>query len=223
MIETHYGKVTNNNDPDKRGRVRVEAPTLVGKNKELPIWVEPVLVFMGSGKGFFAVPDKDSIVELIVVVSTRTDESRFQSSLDSPDVRYKPVSINDTDTLSDVFKTNYPNRRGMSTDAGHWYFDDTTGSKTFHLEHTSGAKLSIDNDGNIFITPKSGGKKIYLDDDAMAAPAVARVGDKVALHTHTMVFALTADLITGIVTGTITASSEEPAIAEGSSTITGGG
>ncbi len=216
MIESHYGKVMDNNDPDKRGRVKVEAPSLVGKSKELPFWVEPVLVFMGGGKGFFAVPDRDSIVELTVSVSSSSDESAGQTSLDSPNVRYKPVSISDVDTLPTVFSTNYPARRGMSTDAGHWYFDDTTTNKTFHLEHSSGAKIHIDKSGAVFITAATG-KNVHINDEAKGAPSVARVGDKTVPHTHTFT------LIAGVygVSGTIHTS--EPAIAEGSVTIKGGG
>lgn len=222
MIESHYGKVTNIDDPDKRGRIRVEAPTLIGSNKELPFWVEPILVFMGSGKGFLAIPDKDSIVELTVTTRTSSDESAQQSSLDSPNIRYKPVAISTVDSIPDALSTNYPHRRGMSVDAGYWYFDDTKSDKTFHLEHTSGAKIHIDKNGNVFVTPASG-QKVHIDDETQTAQSVARVGDKTTAHTHTITFALTAPSGGGPVTGTITAATSEPTIAEGSSTIKGGG
>ena len=220
MIETHFGVVTSVDDPDMRGRIKVEAPTLIGKNKELPDWVEPSLVFMGSGKGFFAVPDIESVVELLVTTKTPSDESFQQSSLDAPMVRYKPSGVSSIDKLPDVFSTNYPKRSGLSTGAGHFFLDDTKGSEVIHIEHKSGAK--IDADGNVFVTPAAS-KKIHLDDESKSAQSMSRVGDKTAAHTHVISFALVAPLGGGTVTGTITTSSEEPTIAEGSTSIKGGG
>lgn len=100
----------------------------------------------------------------------------------------------------------------------------TSGNVTLALKQT--AKLRIEIDGsNTVIEVDQGSVKIKADAVEMNSPApgdgVARIGDKIQLHSHTMSHALTVTIgpTTYTVAGSITASSEEPPIAEGSGTV----
>lgn len=57
-MDTFYGKycgkVENNTDPNKRGRVQVSVPSVLGDGRMS--WAEPCVPYAGPGVGFFAVP-----------------------------------------------------------------------------------------------------------------------------------------------------------------------
>ena len=50
----YRGKVENNDDPMRLGRVQVSVPSLLGENKHS--WAMPCVPYAGSGVGFFAIP-----------------------------------------------------------------------------------------------------------------------------------------------------------------------
>jgi hypothetical protein len=147
--EEHIGIITDNNDPDKRGRVSVECPTIVaGDSLE---WTEPEFHFIDSSKtaGAFFVPNIGSQVVISI-------ESEDDSEVMGLDARWK-CAVYPIDKVPDVFKENYPNRRGWVTGAGHiLYFDDTEDQQTFYYKHPSGTEITVDNSGNINLKPTSG-------------------------------------------------------------------
>jgi hypothetical protein len=63
LYYSHYtAKVLDNNDPQKRGRIKVDCPTIykTPPNK----WISQRNSFAGKGIGFFAVPNVGDTVEL---------------------------------------------------------------------------------------------------------------------------------------------------------------
>lgn len=147
--ETYTATVTSNDDPEKRGRIKVACAGLLGdEDTELPMYVEPCLDW-----GWFYVPDIGETVDVVVVSSSDSDESRGQMSIDNLDIRWKgqrhytvDEPENDNTTATQVhpdLKTNYGKRRGFATPHGHTViFDDTKGSPAIQLTFSK-EKLAI--------------------------------------------------------------------------------
>jgi hypothetical protein len=152
ITEIHYGIVTDNRDDEQRGRIRVACATLVPDGTDWPEWVDPVFPYLSSSDqqnatgGWFFVPDIGVAVELEVTVSSDRDETPGATILDANDIKWRSCSFSrGSDSIADDFKTNYPNRRGFVTGAGHkLVFDDTAGDPEVLL-------LQSNEDGNTFL------------------------------------------------------------------------
>jgi hypothetical protein len=161
-MEYYPARVTANEDPDKRGRVRVVCVGLLGDDEtDLPMWVEPALDW-----GWFYVPDVGEIIEIACVTGSAQDESRNQMSLDNLDLRWHGARFYNTDAdvptpVNPAFTdTHYGKRRGFATPFGHYFmFDDTEDDATVVLTWVSkkdaGAEeisqMTFDKDGNIIL------------------------------------------------------------------------
>lgn len=112
----YIGTVTNNDDPEKRGRIKFKSDILLGKDMEYPKWAEPVFPFVSKNSAvFFFVPD----VEMPVEIEFDPDEGI---------PRYRAGVITNANPLDDRLKKNYPHRRGIKTSSGHiLIFDDKDG------------------------------------------------------------------------------------------------
>ena len=175
--ETHYGIVVDNADPEKRGRLKVECPTMV-TGETLEQWIEPKFHFVDSAtsSGCFFVPSIRSSVTVEI------DDSQF-SQVSSFEGRWI-CEIYPLDSVPDVFKENYPNRRGWVTGEGHqFYFDDTEGELEIHIVHSSGTEIFISNDGDIVLKPASGKSVLIGDGAGEAIP----LGDSLKSHIDSMV------------------------------------
>ena len=53
----YRGKVKDNDDPSKRGRVKVIVPSVLG---ELEVWAMPCFPYTGKEKGFYMIPEPDA-------------------------------------------------------------------------------------------------------------------------------------------------------------------
>lgn len=163
FTETYPAKVTMNQDPEQRGRIKVACSGILGDEEtELPMWVEPVPAW-----GWFFVPDIGEMVEIEVVSGSTEDEQAGQASIDNPDVKWRgnryygneegeaPTPVNDD------FKINYGKRRGFATPAGHTFiFDDTDDQRSISLSWKSvDGKFSffaINSDGTIILGTHTG-------------------------------------------------------------------
>jgi hypothetical protein len=56
----HRGIVTDNNDPEKLGRIKAQVPAVMGETEVG--WALPSFPFIGDGHGFFMLPEVDSMV-----------------------------------------------------------------------------------------------------------------------------------------------------------------
>lgn len=162
-VETATARVSANDDPDKRGRIRVVCVALMGDDEtDLPMWVEPALDW-----GWFTVPDVGELVEITYVTSSSEDESHEQMSLDNLDMKWHGARFYNTDedtptAVHPTFtSTHYGKRRGFATPLGHFMvFDDTEDAPSLALTWaakkdaaaTELTQLLIDKDGNAFLS-----------------------------------------------------------------------
>lgn len=149
-----YGKyrgiVVDNDDPEKRARLRVTVPSVLGP--EVTGWALPCLPFGGlADQGLFLVPEPDAQVW---IEFEEGDVSRpiwtgtfWQQSSDVPaEAALSP-----------------PTTRLLKTPSGHlMQFDDKSGDERFFLQHPAGAELEIDKNGSITLTD-AGGSTVTLD------------------------------------------------------------
>jgi uncharacterized protein involved in type VI secretion and phage assembly len=152
----NYGKyrgfVTDNADPEKKGRVRVKVPSLFGD--EALDWALPCLPFGGlADQGFFTVPE---IGAQLWVEFEGGDRSRplwtgtfWQAQGDAP----KDSAGADPEPTTRLFKT--PKGHLLS-------FEDADDAEQIHLEHSAGATVDIDPKGTIALTD-AGGASVTLD------------------------------------------------------------
>ena len=80
----YLARVTNTEDPDKLGRIKVSCPDFVGGDAELPQWIESVLDW-----GWFYIPDVDEMVEIEVLVRTPHDTTHLQASIANPQIQWR--------------------------------------------------------------------------------------------------------------------------------------
>lgn len=154
----YYGKyrgfVVENKDPEKRGRLRLLVPSVLGT--EETAWALPCLPFGGAaGHGLFTVPENDAQVwvefeegELAQPIWTGTF---WQKQGDPPD---------------EATAGEGPTARVLKTPGGHiLLFDDEKDKEKLRLVHPSGSEIAIDEKGILSLTD-SGGSKVTLDADA---------------------------------------------------------
>ena len=163
-IAKYWATVTNNVDPENRGRISVACVGLLGDEEtELPMFVEPV-----HDWGWFYIPDVGELVEIEVIESSDEDEQHGQMSIDNLDIKWRskraygneegeiPTSINEDFTSKNIGK-----RRGFATPIGHVFmFDDTENEEQVSLkwQNKSGENsfFAMDKDGSIVLSNKTG-------------------------------------------------------------------
>jgi len=174
-IEIHYGIVTDNLDEEKRGRLKVQCGTLVPVEGELPQWVEPLYPFLSSSDnetsdgGWLFIPDIGVVVELRIIVSSPNDERGGFSAMAAPNIRWQAcASSRGSDVVPELFQTNYPARRGVTTARGHvLMWDDTAKMEKLELSMAHGEGktnfLSMDPDGVYLASAGASSNLIQLD------------------------------------------------------------
>lgn len=138
----YRAKVVDNIDSEMLGRVKaqiypmlatVDAPNLPWCVPAYPIWEGA-----GNGTGYFAVPDIGSYIFVF---------------FEQGDI-YQPVYFAEAPTKTKGLPadriTNYPNRKVMQTTTGIVFMVDDTASVITVL-HPTGASLTIQGDGQIFV------------------------------------------------------------------------
>ena len=186
MRERHVAIVTNNEDDESRGRIKVACAGLMGVDTdgepiEYPVWVEPSFPHLlvseeESGvvdSGFFFVPNVGTAVEIEITVSSGIDKSPGQSSIGNPDPRWVACLLLPGDELSEDFTTNYPNRMGWRSRKGSLLmFDDTDGEERTLLRGPSNGDgehsfVSMEPDGSMLVSSNLGHLMIFAKDGSL--------------------------------------------------------
>jgi uncharacterized protein involved in type VI secretion and phage assembly len=143
------GVVDDNQDPDKRGRIKVKVPALLGDQST--DWALPSFPCGGlADTGWFAVPQVSAQVwvefeggDLDYPIWTGTF---WQQASDVP------AEIQDP-----------PTTRLLKTPKGHLLLlEDQDNAEKITLKHTGGAQLEIDENGSVALTDQ-GGATVTLD------------------------------------------------------------
>jgi uncharacterized protein involved in type VI secretion and phage assembly len=155
--ERRYGKfrgvVTDNKDPQKRGRLRLRIPAVLGDQES--DWALPCLPYGGGATyGAFMVPPADAQVWV---------------EFEEGDI-HRPIWTgvfwqDGADVPPDASKDE-PTTLLLQTPNGHiLQFDDESGNEQTRLHHPSGAEMLIDKDGTVSLTD-AGGAVVTLDANA---------------------------------------------------------
>ena len=196
LRETHIGTVTDNNDDEKRGRIKFSCASLLGVDpesgeaREFPSFVDPKFPQLISGddngevSGFFGVPSEGTTVEVEVVVSSERDQSPEQSSIASMDPKWIACLLNQGEKLSSDFTKNYPDRMGWRSKSGHFIIFDDKADEII-LNHNDKETQVVFTKGQI-----SAKAKLVLVGDGADSPIVRHKEwvTWVVAHTHPTVF-----------------------------------
>jgi hypothetical protein len=146
--ERRYGKyrgfVVDNQDPEKRGRLRVSIPSVL--SDQVSDWALPCLPFGGAANyGFFIIPDVDA---------------QLWVEFEEGDI-HRPIWTGtfwqqESDVPEDA-SMDEPTTRLIQTPSGHiLQFDDEEGEEKFRLHHPADAEMIIDKNGSIILTDAAG-------------------------------------------------------------------
>ncbi|HEX5687848.1 MAG TPA: phage baseplate assembly protein V [Ideonella sp.] len=145
----YRGAVVDNQDPDKRGRVKVSVPALLGD--QTSDWALPCFPCGGlQATGWFWVPQVGAQVWV---------------EFEGGDVNYPVWTGTFWQQASDVPSEvlDPPTTTLMKTPKGHAFvLEDKDDDEHLSLTHSGGAQMLIDKDGNLALTDQAGGK-VTLD------------------------------------------------------------
>ena len=149
----YRGKVLDNIDPDKYGRIKVQVYPVFASITDataLP-WAtpaQPIFDGAGTGKGAFIVPKIGSFVFVFFEAGDIYQPVYFAEAQDA--IHGLPASRT----------TSYPNRKVWASDGIEIYIDDTT--KEVKITHPTGTYVKMDNTKEIKIA-QAGGAYIKID------------------------------------------------------------
>ncbi len=147
-----YGKyrgiVTDNNDPDKQGRIQAKVPELFGDDPTG--WAMACVPYAPSGHGFLVLPEPDSNVWM-----------EFEGGDPS-----RPIWSGCWWPQNGAASIASPSVKVLETAAGNRItLDDTSGSELVKIEDKNGATVTLAKQG---IELKKAGMKIAVSDSQVA-------------------------------------------------------
>ena len=153
----YYGKyrgfVSDNADPEHRGRLRMTVPSVLGE--EVTGWALPCLPFGGlADQGFFTVPEIGAQMWV-----------EFEEGNISHPIWTGTFWQQDGDAPVEL-AADEPDKRALKTPSGHTLeFVDTADEEAINITHPAGATVAIDKNGTIALTDANGAV-LKLDADA---------------------------------------------------------
>lgn len=201
--QIHYGVVTDNADPERRGCVKVRCDTIV-KDSELPFWIPPVFQWLGSSddnkvdSASLWIPDIGVTVELELEVDNLSMQGKSGVSAYASDMKYRGHALPNKDAdLPDELKESYPYRRGWVTRARHMFIFDDSQTGSVILAHGAGTRLEMNANGEVIIQTPQGAIKVEL---LKTGEAKVTASSKVVLEAPTI--ELTEGAVSDIIKGT---------------------
>lgn len=167
---TYRAVVSDNKDPEKRGRVKLYCPDL-GQTVALNIWVDPEFDMAGKGHGMFWPPEIDDFVRVTYSHGNPSTPNAYRGGWYIKDGL--PAKLGH-DTGGNSKTGTAPIMRGFVTKAGHTLsLNDKKDKESIELSWKDGsAKLTIDEKATLsLISGKShlvidiDGKKIEIVDE----------------------------------------------------------
>ena len=157
LFGKYRGFVSDNSDPDKRGRLRLLIPSVLGT--EISDWALPCFPLGGlEDQGLFTIPEIDAQVWV------EFEEGDIHCPIWTGTFWQKGVSAPSEAALET------PTTRLIKTPSGHrLQFDDDKDAERIILHHKSEAELQIDKDGSVLL---SDAKENRLTLDANAGKIV---------------------------------------------------
>lgn len=133
------GEVVANDDPEKKGRIKVKVKNLFGNVpvSDIP-WANPNFTYTSDTLGIVFIP---KIGSLAVVKFNRS--SYYEMIWVGSVYRGKEC------TTPEEIKDNYPERSIIKTKAAYIMFDDTAAEEIITVVHKSGTQFTITPEGNI--------------------------------------------------------------------------
>lgn len=168
-----YGKyrgfVADNEDPEKRARLRLSVPSVLGT--ETTGWALPCLPFGGlADQGWFAVP------EVGAQVWVEFEEGNISRPI------WTGTFWQQTADVPAEAALDPPTTRLLKTPAGHLLeLDDKEGEERFFLHHPSGTELEIASDGMVTLTD-AGGSVLTFDAEGGKVTVEDSNGNKLTME-----------------------------------------
>lgn len=215
----YRGQVTDNTDPDHRGRITIKVPSLFG-DKELATLAEP-RDFRGAGpnKGDFYPPDIDDwvFVEFEMgdpnypIYSGGWHADGELSEDEFPHVDDAPTTKGTMNAYGHVFKFSEEEGKQkiyLSTPAGHYFIlDDTSGEEALYLIHTSGAQFQVDAAGSVKLVCTDG-SFVSLDAEQGSVMVTSKDGSSVVLQQDVTLMPSTGNSLLNLADGSATLTSD---------------
>jgi hypothetical protein len=163
----YYGKyrsfVTDNDDPEVQGRLRLTIPSVLGDSETA--WAMPCLPFGGVGYGLYLVP------EVGAAVWAEFEEGDLS----------RPIWTGVLHTSPPGEEMTGPPVRVLRTPGGHvLLFDDTSDAPRVELRHAGGARLTVDEHGSVALTDQAGAE-VHLDAERSSLTVVDTHGNQIAM------------------------------------------
>ena len=151
-MKIEVGEVSNVNDPDKLGRVKVTFSTII--DGEWPNWFQPIYNFFGE----FSTPKSgDKVLCLILSSDPDLTKDTWEFCLGTLNTTKKE--------MLDVWKKNYPKRKGFETPGGcRILVDDFRGSELIEIHHPDGTEILL-KDGKVYLGAETGAGRLVRFDE----------------------------------------------------------
>jgi phage protein D/phage baseplate assembly protein gpV len=182
------GIVTNNDDPDKMGRVKVKIPMLTEDHESN--WARVVMPMAGPGRGFYILPEiNDEVLVafehgdihrpyVIGAIWNGSDKLPEESVLGSGGTVDRRVLYTRAGHKMDFDDTQGSTKFTLTTAGGHKILMDDGSGKKLAMTTDGGHKVDMDDTGKKITVKSTGGHKVEMDDTANKMTVTDSAGDK---------------------------------------------
>jgi len=167
----YRGFVVDNKDPEMRGRLMLKVPALFGEN--ITAWALPCMPFGGlAQQGFFMVPEIGA--QIWVEFEAGNQDLPIWTGVFWQQQEDVPQEASDSE----------PTKRIIKTVSGHYLlFDDTEGVETLTLQHATGSKLNVDEEGTVSLSDTEGAV-LTLDAASSEVTLEDASGNKITMNSR---------------------------------------
>jgi len=135
----YVGKVVDNNDPSKKGRLKINVPMIYGSIpvEDLP-WADPCFPYGYHDSGIFFIPEIGSLVTVMLLNGNV----------------YHPVWLGvifreNDNVVPQEAKKSYPNRKIIKTKVGYIMMDDE--NDYIEIKHRNGSSITLSKNKDIVV------------------------------------------------------------------------